>query len=77
MMQMNMLGLSISGFGGPWLRPGRAEAARATMIAQIQTGKLRIVHGPSFALTDAAAAQNAITSRESTGKVTLHIEAQD
>lgn len=76
MMQMNMLGLRISGFGGPWLRLGRAEAARAAMIAQIQAGKLRIVHGPSFALADAAPAQNAITSRESTGKVTLHIEAQ-
>ncbi len=73
MMQMNMLGLSISGFGGPWLRPGRAQAARAAIITAMQAGTLRVVPGPSFPLEDAAKPQEAISGRETTGKVTLHV----
>ena len=71
LMQMNIKGLGLSGFGGPWIRPGRAEAARAEISHHLRRGDLRPVVSSSFPLADAAAAHRAIEGRQTTGKVLL------
>ena len=71
LMQMNVKGLTLSGFGGPWIRPGRAQAARAEISRYLQTGDLRPVTGHAFALGEAAEAHRAVEGRATTGKVLL------
>lgn len=70
-MALNMKGLTVSGFGGPWIRPGRAAAAREELFAHLRAGRLRVVLGPSFPLAEAAAAHRAVGSRQTVGKVVL------
>ncbi len=72
LMQMNIKGQSLSGFGGPWLRPGRARAARQEISNYLQNGDLQ-TSGPSFPLAEAAEAHRAIESRATTGKVILTV----
>lgn len=71
LMQMNVKGLGLSGFGGPWIRPGRAQAARGEISRYLQNGDLRPVLNRSFPLDDAAEAHRAIEGRATTGKVVL------
>ena len=71
LMQMNVKGLTLSGFGGPWLRPGRAQAARKEISAHLVTGDLRPVLSRSFPLAEAAEAHRAVEERRTTGKVVL------
>lgn len=72
-MQMNVKGLTLSAFGGPWLRPGRAEAARAEISVHLQNGDLRPVFGRSFPLAEAAEAHRAVEGRATSGKVVLTV----
>ena len=55
LMQLNIQGQTISGFGGPWLRPGRALTAREEISRYLRNDSLRVV-GPSFPLAEAAEA---------------------
>ena len=73
LMQMNVKGLTLSGFGGPWIRPGRAQAARTEISGHLRTGALRPVLGRSFPLAQAAEAHRAIEERATTGKVVLAV----
>ena len=70
-MPMAVQGLSLIGFGGPWLRPGRAVAAWEAMVGDVAAGRLRTVVGHSFPLADAADAHRALAGRETIGKVVL------
>lgn len=72
LMQMNVKGLTLSGFGGPWIRPGRAAAARREISRHLTKGKLRVT-GPSFPLAEAAEAHRAVEDRATTGKVVLAV----
>lgn len=72
LMQMNIKGQSLSGFGGPWLRPGRARAARQEISSYLRNGELRVT-GPSFPLAGASEAHKAIEGRATTGKVVLTV----
>ena len=71
LMQMNVKGLTLRGFGGPWIRPGRAQAARAEISRYLRRGDLRPVLDHSFPLSDAAEAHRAVEGRATTGKVVL------
>ena len=71
MMPLAIKGLSLIGFGGPWLRPGRAAAAWDDLIAEVGAGRLRLTVGHRFALSDAAEAHRAVAARETIGKVVL------
>jgi NADPH:quinone reductase len=70
MMPMQMKGLTLGGFGGPWLRPGRAAAAAQALTEYVERGELRI-DVTTFPLAEAAAAHAAIEARQTTGKVVL------
>ena len=72
-MQMNVKGLTLTGFGGPWLRPGRAQAAREEISRYLKSGDLRPVLGGSFPLAEAAEAHRAVEGRRTTGKVVLAV----
>ena len=71
MWQLNLKGQTVSGYGGPWIRPGAAQRAREVIKGYLTSGKLRVVRGPSFPLAEAAEAHRAIQSRKSRGKVSL------
>ncbi len=71
MMPLAVKGLSLIGFGGPWLRPGRAAAAWEALVGEVGAGRLRLSVGHRFPLSDAAEAHRAIANRETVGKVAL------
>lgn len=71
MWRLNMKGQGVMGYGGPWLRPGAAEAAREAITRHLQRGELRVVEGASFPLAEAAEAHAAVEGRKTTGKVVL------
>jgi NADPH:quinone reductase len=71
MQLFNVKGLTISGFGGPWLRPGRAAAAWQALIDAVRADRLKVVIGEQFPLADAAVALHALAGRETVGKVVL------
>ena len=71
MWQLNLQGQTVSGYGGPWIRPGAAGRARKEISTYLQSGKLRVVEGPSFELEKAADAHRAVEGRATLGKVTL------
>ncbi len=71
MWQINMNGQTVSGYGGPWLRPGAADKARKEISGYLRSGELRVVKGPSFELEEAADAHRAVEGRATVGKVTL------
>jgi len=71
MWQLNLKGQTVSGYGGPWIRPGAAARAREAITGYLTSGKLRVARGPSFPLVEAAEAHRAIEERRSQGKVVL------
>ncbi|MGB3635833.1 MAG: zinc-binding dehydrogenase [Rubrobacteraceae bacterium] len=71
MWQLNMQGQTVSGYGGPWIRPGAAEEAREKISNYLPSGELKVVEGPSFGLEKAAEAHRAVEGRATVGKVTL------
>lgn len=74
MMLLNVKGLSISGYGGPWLRPGRSVAAWAVLMEYLRSGRLSIVIGERFALLNAVQALQALAARQTVGKLVLTVE---
>ncbi len=73
LMQMSFKGLTVSGYGGPWLRPGRAQAAREAITRYLIAKQLRVIVGQSFPLAEASDALQALMGRETIGKVLLHV----
>lgn len=71
MWQLNMKGQTVSGYGGPWLRPGAAEKAREEISDHLGSGDLKVIEGPSFGLEAADDAHRAIEGRATVGKVVL------
>ena len=71
MWRLNMQGQTVSGYGGPWVRPGAAGQAREAISGYLNSGELRVVEGPSFGLEDAAEAHRAVEGRATVGKVAL------
>ena len=71
MWQLNMQGQTVSGYGGPWIRPGAAGRARKEISTYLRSGKLQVVEGTSFRLEKAADAHRAVEGRATLGKVTL------
>jgi NADPH2:quinone reductase len=65
---------------GYWVTPfqtsegGEGREAIATMLDWIADGRLRVLEGPTFPVAEAGAAQAAIESRASFGKVTLTVD---
>jgi len=74
MWQLNLKGQTVSGYGGPWLRPGAAGRARDAISGHLRSGEMRVVEGPSFALAEAAEAHRALEGRATTGKVVLTVK---
>jgi NADPH:quinone reductase len=68
------------GVMGYWVTPfqtsegGEGRAAIAKMLDWIAEGKLRVLEGPSFPISQAGAAQAAIEDRTSFGKVSLTVD---
>jgi NADPH2:quinone reductase len=54
-------------------RPSLRDSSMVLLLDLLTQGKLRVVVGQSFDLRDAAAAQTALESRRSTGKVLLTV----
>lgn len=75
MWPMQMKALTLGGFGGPWLRPGRAAAAAQALTEYVERGQLRGFVQHTFPLAEAAAAHAAIEERQTTGKVVLIVDA--
>lgn len=73
LMQMNFKGLTVSGYGGPWLRPGRAQDARVAISAYLTAKQLHVVVGQTFPLAEAANAHRALMGRKTMGKILLHV----
>ncbi|WP_047863727.1 quinone oxidoreductase family protein [Rubrobacter aplysinae] len=73
LMRMNVQGQTVTGFGGPWIRPGRAGAAREEISRNIASGELEPVIGLSLPLERAAEAHRALENRETTGKILLTV----
>ncbi len=73
MWQLSLNGQSVNGFGGPWIRPGRAAAARKEISNYLQSGKLRVPVSKTFPLDEAAEAHRAIEGRATIGKVLLEV----
>ena len=65
---------------GYWVTPfqtnsqGRGREAIATMLRWIEEGLLQVVEGPAYQIGRAGAAQAAIESRATVGKVTLTVD---
>ena len=76
MWQLNVKDQTVSGYAGPWLRPGAAGAAREAVSGYLRDGKLRIVNGRSFPLAEAASAHRAVEGRATTGKVLLVLDEE-
>lgn len=73
LMRLNARGQSLTGFGGPWIRPGRAQAAREEISRYLASGELEPVIGLSLPLSEAAEAHRALEARETVGKVLLTV----
>lgn len=71
MWRLNMQGQTVSGYGGPWIRPGAADKAREEISDYLRLGELQVVEGPSFKLEAAAEAHRAVEGRATVGKVAL------
>jgi len=71
MWQLSMKGQTVSGYGGPWIRPGAAATAREAISGYLRDGGLKVVRGPSFPLERASEAYRAIEERRTSGKVLL------
>jgi NADPH:quinone reductase len=75
MWKLNMNGQTVSGYGGPWIRPGAAARARKEISHYLRSGELRVVLGGSFPLEEAAEAHRALEGRKTVGKVMLTVGA--
>jgi NADPH2:quinone reductase len=73
MWQLNIKGQTVSGYGGPWIRPGVAGRAREAISGHLRSGRLRVVEGASFPLAEAAEVHRVLESRATTGKVVLTV----
>ena len=73
MWQLSLNGQSVNGFGGPWIRPGRAAAARKEISNYLQNGELKVPIGQTFPLEEAAEAHRALEGRATIGKVLLEV----
>jgi len=73
LMRLNVQGQSVTGFGGPWIRPGRAQVAREEISRHLANGELSPVIGLSLPLAEAADAHRALESRKTTGKIQLTV----
>lgn len=73
LMQLNVGGQSLVGYGGPWLRPGAAARGRAALAEYLERDQLQIVRSATFTLANAADAHRAIAERSTTGKVLLEV----
>lgn len=73
LMRLNVQGQSLTGFGGPWIRPGRAQAAREEISRYLASGELEPVIGLSLPLAEAAEAHCALEARGTVGKVLLTV----
>lgn len=71
--QINLKGQTVSGYGGPWIRPGAAGVARRAISDHLEERRMRVVEGTSFPLAEASKAHRAIEERRSVGKVTLTV----
>ena len=71
---LSFKGLNLMGFGGPWLRSGRAQAAQQAIKDYLKEGKLELVIGQTFPLEQAGNALLALRSRQTTGKILLQLE---
>jgi NADPH:quinone reductase-like Zn-dependent oxidoreductase len=67
---------------GYWVTPfqmsegGEGRAAVATMLDWIAQNRLRVLEGPAFPIAQAGAAQAAIESRATFGKVSLTVDEE-
>ena len=73
MWQLTLKGQTVSGYGGPWIRPGAAATAREEISGFLRNGELRVVNGASFPLEAASEAHRAVEGRRTTGKVLLEV----
>lgn len=73
LMRMNVGGMELIGFGGPWIRPGAAGRAREAISGHLLKGELRVVVGRTFPLEKAAEAHRAVEGRATTCKVVLKV----
>lgn len=73
LMRLNVQGQSLVGFGGPWIRLGRVQAARAEISRNLTNGELAPVIGLSLPLAEASEAHRALENRETTGKILLTV----
>jgi NADPH2:quinone reductase len=74
MWRLNLKGQTVSGYGGPWIRPGAAGIARDAISGYLRNGSLEVVKGGSFPLGKASEAHRAIEERRTAGKILLTIE---
>lgn len=74
MMQLAFQGLAVMGFGGPWVRPGRAQAAQAEISGYLESGELRVVADRVYPLAEASTAHRAVEERKTIGKVILTVD---
>ncbi|MBA2441899.1 MAG: zinc-binding dehydrogenase [Rubrobacter sp.] len=71
MLALNFKGQTITGYGGPWIRPGRAAVAREEISLHLEQGRLEAGAGHSLPLAAAPEAHRALQSRSTVGKVVL------
>jgi NADPH2:quinone reductase len=71
MWQLNLKGQIVSGYGGPWIRPGAAQRAREAISAYLKEGALEVIVGRTFPLAAAVEAHRAVEGRAVAGKVLL------
>ncbi len=70
---LSVKGLNLMGFGGPWLRPGRAQIAQQAIIGYLRESKLEVIIGQTFPLEQAGQALMSLRSRQTIGKTLLTI----
>jgi len=66
--------LQIGGFNTPAQRPEDRARAAGRLVASLASGELRVLRGPTFPLSEAAAAQIALAAGLTEGKVVLAVE---
>ena len=71
MWQLNLKGQIVSGYGGPWIRPGAAQRAREAISAYLKEGALEVIVGRTFPLAAAVEAHRAVEGCAVAGKVLL------
>jgi NADPH2:quinone reductase len=62
---------SVTGFNFPTLRPDQIKESVPVLLELIVSGRVRLFANQSFALVDVRKAFDALSSRQTTGKVVL------